>query len=181
MERQTLILNPYMQPHAIWSWQRGVQQLAVGKIYVVEAYEGEIVRSAYLEFPVPSVACLRRPVGKYKKGVKFSRINVFTRDRFTCQFCGRGPLPMKHLNYDHVLPRVRGGKTVWENIVTSCYPCNERKGKRTPEEAGMRLLHKPYKPSSLPMGAPVWKTNLMPEQWAPYLVGTPELAEQQTA
>lgn len=105
-----------------------------------------------------------------------------TRDRFVCQYCGRGPLPMKHLNYDHVLPRVRGGKTVWTNIVASCYPCNERKGKRTPQEAGMRLLHKPVKPMSLAITPAVWKTNQMPETWAPYLETVPFAEErQQTA
>ena len=173
MEFQTLVLTPWLTPHEIVPWQKGVYQLVTGKVYVLEAYPDEIVRSAYLEFPLPSVACLKRPPPGHKKGVKFSRINVMTRDRFVCQYCGRGPLPMKHLNYDHVLPRVRGGKTVWENIVTSCYPCNERKGKRTPQEAGMRLLHKPVKPGSLPISPAVWKTNLMPEAWAPYLESVP--------
>jgi hypothetical protein len=76
---------------------------------------------------------------------------------------------MRDLNYDHVVPRVRGGHTVWENIVTSCYACNDRKGSRTPEEAGMTLRKKPLKPSSLPV-MPVFRVTRseMPEVWLPY-------------
>ena len=79
---------------------------------------------------------------------------------------------MRELNYDHVIPRTRGGRTVWENIVSSCYPCNDRKGGRTPEEAGMRLRKKPFKPSSLPV-TPVLTTirSEVPEAWLPYCGG----------
>jgi len=76
---------------------------------------------------------------------------------------------MHELNYDHVVPRVRSGKTVWENIVTSCYACNDRKGSRTPAEAGMTLLRKPFKPSGLPV-TPVLRVHQaeMPKVWLPY-------------
>ena len=76
---------------------------------------------------------------------------------------------MRELNYDHVVPRVRGGKTEWENIVTSCYGCNDRKGSRTPEEAGMKLLRKPIKPKSLPL-TPVFHVDAsaIPPAWHPF-------------
>ena len=178
MEYQTLILNSWWQPHKIIPWQRSVFQLTQGKIKVIEAYPGEVVRSAYREFPLPSVAHLVKPVSQQKNGVKFSRLNVYTRDGFRCQYCGRR-MPMKHLNYDHVVPRIKGGRTVWENIVTSCYTCNDRKGSRTLEQSGMRLLSQPHKPKSLPLVAPVWKTNRMPEAWAPYLNGVEVVVEEQ--
>lgn len=167
MESHTLILTPWLTPHSIVIWQESMRLLVTDKIDVLETFD-EVIRSATREFALPSVARLRKPVAGYKKGVKFSRVNVMTRDGFQCQYCGRR-LPMAELNYDHVVPRIKGGKTVWENIVTSCYICNDRKGARSPEQAGMRLLRKPFKPKTLPMSAPVWKTNQMPTQWAPYL------------
>jgi len=100
--------------------------------------------------------------------VHFSRVNVYTRDGFRCQYCGERKA-MRDLNYDHVIARVRGGKTVWENIVTSCYACNDRKGSRTPEEAGMTLRGKPFKPSSLRVTPVLSITRSeMPALWLPY-------------
>ena len=73
------------------------------------------------------------------------------------------------LNYDHVIPRKKGGQTIWENIVTSCYACNDRKGSRTPEEAGMKLLRKPLKPDTLPVVPPIrLDEGDLPELWQPY-------------
>lgn len=84
-----------------------------------------------------------------KKEVKFTRHNIFERDRNTCQYCGR-KFDRKELNLDHVLPRDKGGQTTWENIVCSCIPCNTRKGNRLPEQAGMRLIRQPQKPKWRP-------------------------------
>jgi 5-methylcytosine-specific restriction endonuclease McrA len=87
-----------------------------------------------------------------------------------CQYCGV-KLPMRQLNYDHVTPRVRGGKTVWENIVTSCYPCNDKKGHRTLEQAGMKLRRPPYRPKTLPMTNPLLGMQNIPALWQPYVQG----------
>jgi 5-methylcytosine-specific restriction endonuclease McrA len=84
-----------------------------------------------------------------KKEVKFTRHNVFERDRNTCQYCGV-IFDRNGLNLDHVLPRDRGGQTTWENVVCSCIPCNTRKGNRLPHEAGMQLLRKPKRPKWRP-------------------------------
>ena len=83
------------------------------------------------------------------KEVKFTRHNIFERDKNTCQYCGRS-FDRKDLNLDHVIPRDRGGPTTWENIVCSCIPCNTRKGNRTPQEAGLRLVRKPRRPKWRP-------------------------------
>jgi len=107
-----------------------------------------------------------------KKEVKFTRHNIFERDKNMCQYCG-AVLDRRDLNLDHVIPRDRGGPTTWENIVCSCIPCNTRKANRTPSEAGMRLVQKPKRPKWRPfvqvsLGAPVhdtWKHFLDVAYW----------------
>jgi len=168
MERQTLLLTPWMSPHRTLSWQDAAFLFVQGKIDVLEAYDDEIIRSMKLAFPLPSVARLRKAIHGFKKGVKFSRVNVFTRDGYCCQYCGVQK-PARELNYEHVIPRAQGGQTVWENIVTSCYPCNNRKGNKTPAQAGMTLRKKPMKPKTLPMTTPSWSLDKVPETWLPYL------------
>jgi 5-methylcytosine-specific restriction endonuclease McrA len=164
---RTLLLTPWMAPHKIVSWERAVVLLVLDKIDVLEEYDEEI-RSPSRTLRTPAVARLKKTGATRKHAVRFSRINVYTRDGFRCQYCGERK-EMRELNYDHVVPRVRGGHTVWENIVTSCYACNDRKGSRTPEEAGMTLRRKPFKPSSLPV-TPAFRVTRseMPEVWLPY-------------
>lgn len=173
MSTQTLVLTPWMAPHRIVNWQEAVLDFFQGKCEVLEEYDEEI-RSAGSEtrppivMGVPCVVRLIRNVNSFKKGIKFSRVNVFTRDGYRCQYCGK-PFEAKKLNYDHVIPRHQGGQTTWDNITTSCYPCNFRKDRRTPEQAGMRLLRKPFKPKTLPMTAPIFNIRTPPEKWMPYL------------
>lgn len=185
MEYHTLILTPWRTPHRIVPWERSAFLYVHGrqpddrrpvKIEVIEEWD-EIIRTPSMEFFLPSVAQLTVPVAAFKKGVKFSRINIMTRDNFTCQYCGRR-LPMRELNYDHVVPRIQGGKTVWENIVTSCYPCNDRKAGRTPEQAGMRLRRKPFRPKTLPMTTPIWPLDRVPPAWVKWLTGSGDLVEK---
>jgi 5-methylcytosine-specific restriction endonuclease McrA len=164
---RTLLLTPWMAPHKIISWERAVVLLVLDKIDVLEEYDEEI-RSPTRTLRTPAVVRLKKTGATRKHAVRFSRINVYTRDGFRCQYCGERK-EMRDLNYDHVVPRVRGGHTVWENIVTSCYACNDRKGSRTPEEAGMTLRRKPFKPSSLPV-TPAFRVTRseIPEVWLPY-------------
>lgn len=165
----TLILNHYLHPHRIASWQDAITEFFTGKVEIVAWYDEVVYHNAErgITMQMPAVARLLKPVGMYKKGVKFSRINVMVRDNFTCAFCGT-KYPMEKLNYDHVLPRSQGGKTVWENIITSCYTCNERKGSRTPEQAKMKLLRKPFRPKTLPLAQPVLAMRNIPKEWEPY-------------
>ncbi len=178
---RTLLLTPWMAPHRVISWERSVVLVLLGKVDVLEHYDQEI-RSPSLVLRAPAVARLKKG-GTAKQVVRFSRVNVYTRDGFRCQYCGEKKA-MRDLNYDHVVARVRGGKTVWENIVTSCYACNDRKGSRTPEEAGMRLRRKPFKPSSLPVTPVLGITRSeMPEVWLPYChrLGSESVAGRRTA
>ncbi|MCL5965740.1 MAG: HNH endonuclease [Deltaproteobacteria bacterium] len=102
-----------------------------------------------------------------RRNVRFSRHNIFIRDRNRCQYCGRN-YPRSELNLDHVVPRSRGGRTSWENIVCSCLECNKRKGGKLPAEAGMRLVSQPARPRWSPgyafsLRAPIHR------EWLPFL------------
>lgn len=165
----TLVLNHYMQPHRIVPWSEAVCLVYSDKASVLEEY-AEVVSSPSTTMNIPAVLLLRRGAAPFKKGVKFSRVNVFSRDDFRCQYCGSKKV-MRELNYDHVIPRRAGGKTTWENIVTSCYPCNDKKAGRTPHEAGMRLMRTPVKPERLAMNHPLLNHPIaqIPSEWEPYL------------
>jgi 5-methylcytosine-specific restriction endonuclease McrA len=102
-----------------------------------------------------------------KRRVRFSRYNIFARDKSTCQYCGHR-LSRSELNLDHVVPRAQGGTSTWENVVCSCHECNRRKGGRTPGEARMRLITQPRKPAWTPpisFSVPA----VMRQEWAPFL------------
>jgi len=102
-----------------------------------------------------------------RRHVRFSRINIMTRDRFQCQYCGWRPVRAE-LNLDHVVPRSLGGRTTWENVVTSCVECNRTKGGRTPVQAGMELIRKPLRPRWTPL-AHLMLTGARYEEWRPFL------------
>ncbi len=99
---------------------------------------------------IPRVIVLLRFDRIPRRHVRYSRVNVFARDRFTCQYCGVRP-HRSQLNLDHVIPRSLGGKTTWENVVCSCLDCNRRKGGRTPEQARLRLRRSPARPRWSPL------------------------------
>jgi 5-methylcytosine-specific restriction endonuclease McrA len=168
---QTLLLTPWFVPHKIISWQTAITLSFLGKVEVLETYEDEI-RSPSVTLRAPAVVRLMRHPGAYRRSVKFSRNNVFIRDEFRCQYCGakRGA---GELTYDHVIPRVQGGKTVWENIVAACRPCNARKRGRTPEQAGMMLLHRPAMPRRLPSTPIASLTDRrLPDAWTNYCIAS---------
>lgn len=105
----------------------------------------ESIHTVSVRIRVPRVILLAMFDRLPKKEVKFTRHNIFERDKNTCQYCGK-QFERRDLNLDHVIPRDRGGPTSWENIVCSCIECNTRKGNHTPREAGMSLIRKPKKP-----------------------------------
>lgn len=175
MEPRTLILNAWLQPHSIATWQAAIVLLVTEKADALENYEAT-VSSPSLTLAVPAVMRLRKEISKWKSGVKFSRVNVYTRDGFRCCYCGHKKTT-RELNYDHVNPRERGGRTCWDNIVTACKKCNARKRNRTPVEAGMRMHFQPHKPRVLPMMAPLLiDADTMPDIWRPYLAATAQTA-----
>jgi 5-methylcytosine-specific restriction endonuclease McrA len=102
-----------------------------------------------------------------KRHVRYSRVNVFARDKFTCQYCGSSP-PRSQLNLDHVIPRSLGGRTTWENVVCSCVDCNRRKGGRTPQQARLRLQRSPSKPRWTPLMNLI-VSSVRYREWRPFL------------
>jgi len=102
-----------------------------------------------------------------RRYVRFSRFNIYSRDRNRCQYCGR-QFPRAELNLDHVIPRSKGGTSVWENVVCSCHRCNRLKGGRTPAEAGMRLISQPRRPQWTPFMMETFSLRRYKE-WKPFL------------
>ena len=165
MDSQVLVLNRLWQAINICSVERALNLLYTDHAQVVREDEGvfntfsfqewcdlsatsaqdECVHTISFRIRVPRVIVLLFYDRFPRKEVKFTRNNLFERDRNTCQYCGVH-FERKDLNIDHVVPRQRGGRTTWTNVVCSCVPCNSRKGSRTPEEAGMRLIREPRKP-----------------------------------
>lgn len=141
----TLVLNADYTPLSIIpissiSWKDAIKIIFLGNSRAVEYYDDWEVHSPSTSMLVPSVVISDTYVKK-KHGVRFSRINLLIRDNFTCQYCQKR-LSAMDLTVDHVVPRVRGGKTKWENIVCACYSCNTIKGHRTK----MQPIKKPVKP-----------------------------------
>ena len=170
MSKRTLLLTSWFFPHKVIRWEDAVTMLYLGKADTVVDYD-EVVRSPSTRMNVPAVIRLRRSFGKAKKAVRFSRINVFTRDGFRCQYCGKR-FAMNQLTFDHVTPRAAGGRTEWDNIVTACRPCNGKKGARTPDTSGMFPLRAPVRPASLPLTGPFVDVARAPREWRDFLVVT---------
>jgi len=116
---------------------------------------------------VPRVIVLKHFDRVPRRHVRYSRLNIFARDKFTCQYCGRKPA-RSELNLDHVIPRSLGGRTNWENVVASCVACNRSKGGRTPEQAGLRLRRPPARPRWTPLAA-LPLASARHEEWRPFL------------
>mgnify|MGYP000232780631 CR=1 FL=1 len=131
------------------------------------ADNGDVIRTITYKIKVPRVILLMIYDKLPPREVKFTRRNIYRRDKNTCQYCGKTFRP-EELNIDHVVPLSRGGKDTWENVVCSCISCNLRKGNKTLKEAGMRLIRKPKKPE--------WGTfikenlaNIKEESWKSFL------------
>jgi len=137
-----LVLNQNYEPLNICRARRAVVLLYRSKAEILENGSG-FIHSADCTFPLPSVIRLVYTIKRPRTERKLTRFEIFNRDRYTCQYCGK---ETHQLTLDHVLPRYRGGQHVWENVVSACIPCNRHKAGRTPEEAGMRLLCHPYRP-----------------------------------
>ena len=137
-----LVLNQNYEPLNICRVRRAIVLLYRGNAEMLENGTG-FIQSASCTFPVPSVIRLAYLIKHPRPRPKLTRVEVFNRDRYTCQYCGK---ETRQPTLDHVIPRYRGGKHVWENVVSACIPCNHRKAGRTPSEATMRLIRQPFPP-----------------------------------
>lgn len=188
LNSNVLVLNKLWQPIHTCSVRRAVKLLCLGHAHVVEA-EGEmkyqthdfgswleastekvtdgVIRSVRFAMKVPKVIVLAMYDKLPTKEVKFTRHNVFLRDHYTCQYC-RKEFPDKDLNLDHVVPRDKGGRTRWDNIVTSCFGCNNRKANKLPHEANMFPATRPKAPRWRPLFGFRWKGSI-DDSWESFL------------
>ena len=143
MNGHVLLLNQDYSALTICSVQRAVVLILLRKAELVEAQPDRFVRSPSTRVPWPSIVRLKAFVSVPYKKVMLSRKNILRRDRHECQYCGS----TRRLTVDHVMPKSRGGRDTWENLVAACTSCNNRKGDHTPEEARMPLRRKPFRPS----------------------------------
>lgn len=169
----TLLLSQSYEPIKIIAWQRAITLLFLGKVEVIEEYT-DAVRSVSIIIKIPAVVRLLRAFRRHHKPVKFSRVNIYARDHYTCQYCGVR-LGVAELTYDHVTPRSQGGRTDWANIVTCCHECNRTKGGRTPRQAGMALRATPSQPDWVPAITIRVSLRSVPDAWRDYLYWTGEL------
>lgn len=185
LDAPVLVLNRHFSPVRITTARHAFLLLYVGRARALDRrfephpWEGwasapvepedETVGTTRGKIRVPRVLLLSGYARVPQAPLRLSRRNIFVRDTFTCQYCGARP-GARELNLDHVVPRSRGGRSSWENLVTSCRQCNLGKGDATPDEAGMPLRSTPKRPSwtmALMMAAP---SSRYPE-WEPFLLG----------
>ena len=162
-----LLLNATYEPLRVISWKRAITLVTLDKVEVLETYERK-VRSVTLAIRLPAVVRLLHLVRFRNHTIRFSRQNIYTRDKFQCQYCGRR-MDSCDLTYDHVIPKSMGGRTAWENIVTCCLPCNKKKGGRTPTQARMHLIRRAKRPSCHPMLMITLRVAQTPDSWRDYL------------
>ncbi len=161
-------------PLSLWSWQDSIKAVFLDRVNVISEYDRS-VRSPSCEIRLPSVIALKEYVPMNRRPA-FTRFNVFLRDRFTCQYCG-DTFPAEDLTFDHVVPRVKGGRTTWDNVVTACEPCNLSKGHRSLRDAGMRLLRPTREPTSyeLQENGRAFPPNFLHASWRDFLYWDTEL------
>ena len=161
-------------PLSVWSWQDAVKAVFLDRVSVLSEYEVE-VHSPSLSMRLPSVIALKDYIPAARRPA-FTRFNVFLRDAFACQYCG-GRQPTPDLTFDHVIPRCRGGRTAWENVVTACGPCNLRKGSRLPRECRMYPRRAPRQPSTweLQDNGRAFPPNYLHQSWRDFLYWDSEL------
>jgi 5-methylcytosine-specific restriction endonuclease McrA len=129
--------------------------------------EDEVIRTPDRRVRIPRVIQLVYYDRVPHREVRFTRRNIFYRDKSRCQYCGK-VFPQRELNLDHVVPLSRGGRSAWDNVVAACVPCNSRKGNRTPLDAGMRLVRRPKKPAGHPVLRASW-IGALHEEWRTFL------------
>ncbi|HOV89937.1 MAG TPA: HNH endonuclease [Syntrophorhabdaceae bacterium] len=164
---RTLLLNTTFEPLGIVSWKKAITLVYLGKVEVIEEYDREI-KGINIKIRLPAVIRLLRFIRNGNTNIKFSRKNIFLRDNYTCQYCGKRFEP-KDLTCDHIIPKSRGGITEWSNIVTSCIKCNLKKGDKLPEEINMQPKKRPSRPNSMYIFMLHLGIKTPPDLWKDYI------------
>ncbi len=163
MTGHVLVLNRDYSAVSICSVKRAVILLHLQKAELVEGLANRWIRTSSAHHPWPSIVRLNLYVRIPYRRIMLTRKNVIRRDGFRCQYCGS----RDRLTIDHVMPKSRGGRDIWENLVAACVPCNNRKGNRKPEEARMGLARKPFRPSHVMFIRDF--VDSVDDGWKPYL------------
>ncbi len=158
-------------PLSLWPWQEAIKAAFLDRVMIVAEYE-TVVHSPSIAMRLPSVVVLRDFV-KPARYPAFTRFNLFLRDQFTCQYCGA----KGEMTFDHVVPRSRGGRTTWENVIAACNPCNLKKSNKTPRQAGMALHRPPRRPDAaeLQNKGRKFPPNYLHNSWMDFLYWDAEL------
>jgi len=161
-------------PLSLWSWQDAVKAVFLDRVSILSEYD-RTVRSANFSMRLPSVIALKDYIAASRYPA-FTRFNVFLRDGFSCQYCNHHR-PTPELTFDHVIPRAKGGRTVWDNVVTACGACNLRKGHQLPEQCGMVPRRRPWRPTSFELqeNGRAFPPNYLHESWRDFLYWDTEL------
>lgn len=165
---KTLKLDSSYRPIQVIDIYEAFSMIYTERANLVEVYDNKFIRSVSESYPMPSVISINRYVNFSKITLNCNKNNVFWRDSYTCQYCGRH-FPENYLTLDHVTPRSKGGPKSWENIVTACKKCNQIKGNQLPREAGMIPINFPKHPSSHIFHTV--RRELVHNKWLPYLSG----------
>ncbi|MBF0586324.1 HNH endonuclease [Prosthecochloris sp. N3] len=164
---KVLLLNSSYEPLSICDAQKAILLLFGGKAVAVAHHPDRFICTVTESFPLPSIVRLTFFVRVPYKKLMLNRKNIFRRDNFQCQYCGRRD---RQLTIDHVVPRSKGGDDTWENLLTACSVCNSKKGDRTPQEAGMPPINEPFRPTHIMLMRKFITT--ISEDWKPYLYMT---------
>ncbi|WP_200975945.1 HNH endonuclease [Echinicola sp. 20G] len=163
MEKKVLVLNLDHTPVAVVTVQKAMVLSILEKVSILADYSFLSIRTVDQEFKYPAVVRLDEYKNVPYRGVLLNRGNLFKRDNNECQYCGS----QKHLTIDHVVPRSKGGKSSWTNLITACHRCNVQKGDKTPEEVGFLMKRRPFKPSLSYFLSEYAEKNA--EEWMPFL------------
>ena len=166
MDTLVLVLNANFEPLNVCSTRRAIGMMLDGKAALIANGRG-MIQTVSHSFPLPSIIRLEHMIQRPRPRVKLTRREIFRRDNYTCQYCGR---KVPNLTIDHVMPRHLGGAHLWTNVVTACAMCNHQKGGRRLEESHMRLLSIPREP---PASAQyLFEQHLSEnEEWGPFISG----------
>lgn len=164
LNKKVLVLNQSYEPITVCNAKKAFLLLFLMKAEIVIRRQDYLIRSQKSVYPYPSVIRLSDYIRVPYKKVELSRKNILRRDNHQCQYCGD---KNGNLTIDHILPRSRGGQETWENLVTACISCNNKKGNRTPDEAKMPLLSNPTKPHHI-LFMKQYMGNVSRE-WRPFL------------
>lgn len=161
-------------PLSLWNWRDSVRAVFMDRVDILSEYD-RVVRSPTFEMRLPSVIALKEYISATRYPA-FTRFNVFLRDRFSCQYCNRQH-STHELTFDHVIPRCKGGRTTWTNVVTACMKCNVRKGHQLPAQCNMHPHRQPWRPSSFDLQdhGRAFPPDYLHNSWRDYLYWDTEL------